>query len=263
MKKDSLAVLEYHYSDTFQNADGLGRISYYGISGYPTAKIDGSRTVVGGSSATFSNYLSNYNYEMQFSPSRCTLNVFVDYNSTTRFLKIKARATKIDTFQNARLRYAIAENYLPKDDPGWPYPYLYHVVRKMLPNFTGVVIPNTLPVAQSFVDSQTYTLPTAWNDDSCYVVVFVQDDDSPRPVYRSAKSGLFLSWVYGDASGDGSVTSADIVYLLNYLFINGPRPNPLASGDPTGDCQINTADVVYLLNYLFVTGPPPLKGCAW
>jgi hypothetical protein len=258
-----LAVLDYHYGDTFQNSDGTGRISYYGISGYPTAKIDGSRTYVGGSSATFSGYLSNYNYEMQFSPSRCTLNVFVDYNSTTRVLKVKARATKVDTFQNARLRYAIAENRIPKDDPGWPYPFLFHVVRKMLPNYTGVLIPNALSVGQSFVDSQTYTLPSGWNHANCYVVVFAQDDDSPKPVFRSAKSGLFLTWVYGDASGDGIVNAADASYLLNYLFVNGPPPSPLASGDPNGDCIINASDVIYLINYLFVGGPPSLKGCAW
>lgn len=255
--------MEYHRYDTFENSDAVGRINYYGITGYPTAKIDGSRTVVGGSTATFSSYLSNYNYEMQFSPSRCTLNVFVNYDSITRVLKVKARATKVDTFSNARLRYAIAENHLPKDDPGWPYPYLYHVVRKMLPNYTGVVIPNALLIGQSFVDSQTYTLSAGWNDDNCYVVVFVQDDDSPKPVFRSAKSGLFQTWVYGDASGDGFVNAADATYLLNYLFVNGPRPYPLASGDPNGDCLVNASDVVYLLNYLFVGGPPPLKGCAW
>jgi hypothetical protein len=258
-----LAVLDYHYSDSFQNSDGLGRISYYGISGYPTAKIDGSRTVVGGGTGTFSSYLSNYNYEMQFSPSRCTLNVFVDYNSATRVLKVKARATKVDTFQNARLRYAIAENRIPKDNSGWPYPFLFHVVRKMLPNYTGVLIPNALSVGESFVDSQTYTLPSGWNDGNCYVVVFAQDDDSPKPVFRSAKSGLFLTWVYGDASGDGFVNSADATYLLNYLFVNGPPPSPLASGDPNGDCIINASDVIYLLNYLFVGGPPSLRGCAW
>ena len=161
-----MAVLEYHRYDAHENSDAVGRINYYGITGYPTAKIDGSRTSVGGSSATFSSYLSNYNYEMQFSPSRCTLNVFVDYNSTTRVLKVKARATKIDTFTNARLRYAIAENHVARVDPSWPYPYLYHVARKMLPNYTGILVPNTLLIGQSFVDSQSYTLPAGWNHDN-------------------------------------------------------------------------------------------------
>jgi len=259
-----LAVLEYHNGDTFQNSDGTGRINYYGIGSYPTAKFDGKRTYVGGSSATFGAYLNMYNLEMM-SASACTLNIFVDYDSTTRFLMVKARATKVDTFSNARLRYAIAENHLPKDDPGWPYPYLYHVVRKMLPNYNGIVIPNSLPVGQSFVDSQIYTLPSGWDDENCYVVVFVQRDNSPRPVFRSAKSGLFptTTWVFGDANGDSIVGVADIVHLINYLFVGGPAPNPPASGDPNYDCMVSVADIIYLVNYLFVGGPAPLKGCAW
>ena len=258
-----MAVLEYHRYDTFENTDGAGRIDYYGITGYPTAKFDGRRQVVGGSTGTFDAYVNAYYMEMSFYASACTLNIFVDYDSTTRFLKVKARVTKVDTFSNAHLRYAIAENHIPKDDPGWPYPYLYHVVRKMLPDYTGIVIPDTLPVGQSFVDSQTSALDPAWDDENCYVVVFVQRDDGYKPVFRSAKSGLFSTWVFGDASRDGIVDISDVVYLMNYLFIHGPGPNPLASGDPTNDCVVDIGDVVYLINFLFVNGPAPLKGCAW
>ncbi|NIN00726.1 MAG: hypothetical protein GTO24_22370, partial [candidate division Zixibacteria bacterium] len=67
---------------------------------------------------------------------------------------------------------------------------------------------------------------------------------------------------YGDANGDGAVGAADVIFLINYLFRNGPPPNPLASGDENGDCEVNPADAVYLLNYLFRGGPPPREGCA-
>jgi hypothetical protein len=29
------------------------------------------------------------------------------------------------------------------------------------------------------------------------------------------------------------------------------------------NCVVNSADVVYLINYLFVAGLAPLRGCAW
>jgi hypothetical protein len=61
----------------------------------------------------------------------------------------------------------------------------------------------------------------------------------------------------GDASGDWVVNSADICYLVNYLFVNGPAPQPQAAGDVNWDGTINIADVVYLINYLFTNGPPP------
>jgi hypothetical protein len=58
------------------------------------------------------------------------------------------------------------------------------------------------------------------------------------------------------------VNITDVVYLINYLFINGPPPAPLPSGDPNNDCIISVADVVYLINYLFIVGPAPQQGCA-
>jgi hypothetical protein len=66
------------------------------------------------------------------------------------------------------------------------------------------------------------------------------------------------SFVGGDANGDGSVTSSDVVYLLTYLYRGGPPPDPLAAGDANQDGQINGSDVVYLINYLFHDGPPPI-----
>lgn len=65
----------------------------------------------------------------------------------------------------------------------------------------------------------------------------------------------------GDANGNGRINGEDIVYLINYLFIAGPRPTPLCRGDANGDGRINSADVGYLINYLFVQGPWPTDHC--
>jgi hypothetical protein len=64
-------------------------------------------------------------------------------------------------------------------------------------------------------------------------------------------------FIHGDANDDGVINSADVVYLINYLFIGGPAPQPWEAGDTNCDCAINSADVVYLVNYLFIDGPPP------
>ena len=66
----------------------------------------------------------------------------------------------------------------------------------------------------------------------------------------------------GDASGDGNINSADIVRLINYLFVGGPQPWPaLCIGDINTDGYVNSADVSYLINYLFVGGPAPRNDC--
>jgi len=68
--------------------------------------------------------------------------------------------------------------------------------------------------------------------------------------------------VSGDATGDGQVNVADVVYLINYLFLHGNPPLPLRAGDVNADCVVGIEDVVYLINYLFSSGPPPQVGCA-
>jgi len=66
--------------------------------------------------------------------------------------------------------------------------------------------------------------------------------------------------ICGDVNNDEIIDIADVVYLINYLFINGPEPlcEPITTcGDVTLDDIVNIADVVYLINYLFTGGLPP------
>jgi hypothetical protein len=55
---------------------------------------------------------------------------------------------------------------------------------------------------------------------------------------------------------------SDLVYLVQWLFQNGPDPIPYVDqGDVNGDRVVNVADVVYLINYVFGgsgPGPPPV-----
>jgi len=66
----------------------------------------------------------------------------------------------------------------------------------------------------------------------------------------------------GDADGNGEINIGDIVYLINYLFKDGPDPWPgLCVGDATGDGEVNIADVVKVVGYLFRGAAPPMDGC--
>ena len=70
---------------------------------------------------------------------------------------------------------------------------------------------------------------------------------------------LYPPWIKGDSNGDGELSVSDVVYLISYLFKNGPAPKFLSSADANCDEKITVSDVIYLINYLFKGGPPP--GC--
>lgn len=68
-----------------------------------------------------------------------------------------------------------------------------------------------------------------------------------------------LVWKYhGDNNWDDHIDVADIVYLINYIFISGPMPKPeILVSDCNCDGLINVADAVFLLNYVFKRGNAP------
>jgi hypothetical protein len=78
-------------------------------------------------------------------------------------------------------------------------------------------------------------------------------------IYTEVEYAVHISpWDYrGDVTGDSVGDASDIVYLLNYLFVGGPAPDPYSEGDANCDGIIDIADVVFLLNYLFINGPEP------
>jgi hypothetical protein len=77
------------------------------------------------------------------------------------------------------------------------------------------------------------------------------------PIPFNPKSTLSSDPIRGDANGDGQINAGDVVYLIMYLFRDGPPPPTLENGDANGDDVINIVDMVYLLNYLVMDGPPP------
>jgi hypothetical protein len=63
--------------------------------------------------------------------------------------------------------------------------------------------------------------------------------------------------IKGDTNGDGTITSADIIYLVNFVFKGGPAPLGTDSGDTNCDGHISSADVIILVNYTFKGGLKP------
>ncbi len=65
----------------------------------------------------------------------------------------------------------------------------------------------------------------------------------------------------GDCTGDGDINLGDVVYLIGYLYKQGPPPDPLCMGDANGDGSRDVGDVVLLINYLFKGNFAPCFDC--
>ncbi len=61
----------------------------------------------------------------------------------------------------------------------------------------------------------------------------------------------------GDVNGSGSINVADVTYLVDYLFRDGPPPSPEELGDVNCSGTINVSDLTFLVDYLFRDGPEP------
>lgn len=56
-----------------------------------------------------------------------------------------------------------------------------------------------------------------------------------------------------------SLDATDLVYLINYLFRNGPAPKPYKDqADVNADHRVDVRDIVWLINSVFISGPPPI-----
>jgi len=65
----------------------------------------------------------------------------------------------------------------------------------------------------------------------------------------------------GDCSGDELIDLADVVYLITYLYKQGPAPEPECRGDTNCDGLVDVGDVVLLVSYLFKFGSAPCCCC--
>jgi hypothetical protein len=61
----------------------------------------------------------------------------------------------------------------------------------------------------------------------------------------------------GDVNATGEIDIDDCVYLLGYIFSNGPAPMPVESGDADCSAAVDIDDVIYLINFIFVGGNAP------
>ena len=100
------------------------------------------------------------------------------------------------------------------------------------------------------------------SEEGCRALSHFDDGDIPENEVSGAEAVLIENttrvWTQsGDMDGWPGTNVADLAYLVEYLFFEGPAPDPLESGNV--DClgETNVGDLTYLVEYLFFGGPAP------
>jgi hypothetical protein len=84
---------------------------------------------------------------------------------------------------------------------------------------------------------------------------------SARSPQSPAASHRFvhLAWLPGDVNADGTITTADVLGLVNYVLKSAPAPMPSGVAQIDGVAAVTLSDIIYLVNYVFKGGPAPVR----
>ena len=235
----NVAVVEYHGGDDYENSYSLSRISYYGISGYPTAKFDGILTVPGGSAtqSMYSSYLPKYNQR------KAILSSFTiaaeGTNAGLELYDVNVTIEKVAEYtgNNLVLHAALTESHIEKFWQGLPE--LNFVERLMTPNQYGT----TLDFSQSNTQeiSLQFTKDVEWNFEHCELVLFVQNTTN-KEILQGKK--VNISEFVTTNQYDASVTK---ISMLPDAICDGSL-EPEVTIKNTGIDNLISVDIEYNVN---------------
>ncbi len=178
------------------------RISYYGITAYPTLKWDGYTTTVGAGAgeATGAPYIAIIdNHRLTTTPVSVAVTDW-SFDSASPFVDVKVKLFgDLTTIANTYIRVALVENNITYSG----HSYYQRILRDMFPDLTGTAL-----TIQTTGQEQTVHLPFAWNAGwnpaECAIVVYVQRD-SDKFIYNSSSSMVGEFAVMAGVDGDQQV----------------------------------------------------------
>ncbi|MCF8368239.1 MAG: T9SS type A sorting domain-containing protein [Bacteroidales bacterium] len=261
-----VAIIDYHTGDTYANSYSNARLSYYGLTGTPTAWFDGGNAVVGGNHTTsmYSYYLPKYNARIN------TLSSFtIETNGTNSGMtdyEIEVTLEKVasSSATNIVMHAVLTESGI---DVNWQgYSGLEHVERLMIPNQNGTSV--DFSGGDIVVKTINFSMSDFWVNENCELVIFLQNTQN-KEVLQAVVRDLsdFPTSNTNDASvksvqapstvcknnfvpvvevanfGLENLTSLDITYFVN----NEPAYNY----NWTGDLSFLESEMVELPGVIF------------
>jgi len=253
----------------------------YNCAGYPTVWFDGGYRVDVGAYTSVPQMVSWYRSTIISCGNRAVPNINASLSvqwlgNAQMNITVTVKNNEASTY-NGRIRVYVTEKTSSmgwNDHNGNPYtfPFLDYAFNEVISvtaggtwqdsiiwdghnyndghghNFGSITMNNIMVIAAVF-NAQWHQGYSDTPPNNPFDAYYVDETTAATPT---------IPWIRGDVNNDGTINSADVVYLINYLFIGGPEPQPVVdSGDCNHDGIVNSSDVVYLINYLFINGPAP------
>jgi len=127
---------------------------------------------------------------------------------------------------------------------------------------TLTITPSQVPSFGVFTDNGDGTAtmvmnPVTGNIGEIYDITFTVTD--PYDAYDEVTiSYEVVEYVRGDANADDALDMSDIMYILNFLYKDGPEPPSPGAADVNFDGALNLLDAEYLIKYFYKSGPAPV-----
>jgi hypothetical protein len=124
------------------------------------------------------------------------------------------------------------------------------VSASMLPSHPG----HSGPVWALLVEAEEFLSPYGWvygTVNEPYNITGEFTDASPLSV---AGTFEYVGHIVGDINRNGRIDIVDLTDMINFIFRNGPVPEPPESADMNEDNKVNALDLLAIINVIFRNG---------
>lgn len=188
MLEEGLAIAPMGYQTSafsvpeFYTSETNARASYYNVSAYPTAKVDGVYMYEGGGTAAqtlYSQYKNFYNQRINVA-SPFTIDLSFDYYSGTQ-CQVTANVTKVGECSgtNVKVFIVLTESHIKRSWQGMSE--LNCCVRDMIPNQNGTAFTGESMTVTGLFDM------SGFKKENCQLIAWVQNYSGTREVYQAVK----------------------------------------------------------------------------
>ncbi len=142
----------------------------------------------------------------------------------------------------------------------------YRIYRRVMPSagsFFRIDAPGGSPTERGVADSVFVDADTDGSHSYQYVMIATNSSGqlSPHSPVLTVQYTSGCCALRGDIDHSGAppVDIGDLIYLVEYMFTDGPPPACHPEADVNGDGAelIDIADLVYLVDFMFMDGPSP------